>query len=189
MPNESKPDPELPKRRSFARTTGGGYRAGEGVVADIHLEHHPQSPLPYVAGPNTYRCIAFDGGPNTLTYLRCLLELEKRIPGFVDRTDLFAGTSDGAFAAAFLASHERIGEPELRACIAMIEDVLSEAITPNHLRPLQGALANALGRLPFFDREKVRADLDAPLRAASSLNNVARLGSGPNAATVAACRS
>jgi hypothetical protein len=52
------------------------------------------------ADDNGYRILSFDGGPNTLSYLGCLLALEEQVPGFLARTDLFAGTSDGAFAAA-----------------------------------------------------------------------------------------
>lgn len=172
------PPPGPPKRRSFARTTGGGYRAGQGVVADIHLEHHPLSPIAYHPSEDTYRCISFDGGPNTLTYLRVLYELEKRVPGFVDRTHCFAGTSDGAFAAAFLASHVTIDRAVLSACIAMIEDVLSEAIAPNRFHGLQRGLMGIAARTGWVDPRTIRDATDAPLRAASSANNVARLASG-----------
>lgn len=172
------PPPGPPKRRSAARTTGGGYRATPSVARDIHLEHHPQSPLPYQPSAETYRCIAFDGGPNTLTYLRVLRVLEERVPGFVDRTHCFAGTSDGAFAAAFLANHARITLEVLDACIEMIEDVLSEAIAPNRYPRTQTLLARLAGRTGLVDEARARQAVDAPLRALSSVPNVARLASG-----------
>lgn len=85
-------------------------------------------------GPHD-RILDFDGGPNTLTYLRCLRELELRQPGLVDRADLFAGISDGALAAAYFASRRSIGLAEIEACIAMIERILGETFAPNGLEP------------------------------------------------------
>lgn len=175
------PDRKRPKRRpkpEFARTMGGTLALPEPDLAAIHLEHHPGTTLPYCPDESTYRCISFDGGPNTLTYLRCLLELEKRRPGFTDRTDLFAGTSDGAFAAAFLASKATIGEAELLACIEMIEALLSEAIAPNRAVWVQDGLVAAAKLVGIDDDGSIARATDAPLRAISSIGGVARLVSG-----------
>ncbi len=49
------------------------------------------------------RILAMDGGPASGTYVQVLARLRDRQPGLLLRTDLFAGTSAGAFAAAFLA--------------------------------------------------------------------------------------
>ncbi|MEY3013719.1 MAG: hypothetical protein RIT45_2454, partial [Pseudomonadota bacterium] len=51
-----------------------------------------------------YRILSFDGGPSTVDYLRQLRVIEHNRPGFLDRVDFFAGTSDGAWSALFLAS-------------------------------------------------------------------------------------
>jgi hypothetical protein len=144
----------------------------------IHREHHPGTSQPYRPTEQTYRCITFDGGPNTLTYLRCLVELEKRRPGFTNRTDLFAGTSDGAFAAAFMASQPSIGIPEIERCIEMIEALLSEAIAPNRFPGFQRLLAALVCSTGLTDPTTVLAATDAPLRALSSVAGVARLLSG-----------
>lgn len=124
-----------------------------------------------------YRILSFDGGPNTLTYLRCLRALELRQPGLVDRTDLFAGTSDGAFAAAYFASRTRIGVAEIDACIAMIERILREAIAPNRLQGPQERVAALADRVSPRAGAGVRS-LDKPLRAASSWFGAARMASG-----------
>ena len=129
-----------------------------------------------VRGP-FFRIISFDGGPSTLTYLRCLRALELRQPGFVDRTDLFAGTSDGAFAAAYFASKSEIGVAEIDACIAMIERILREAIAPNQLEAAQERAATLADRLSPRLGVNVRK-LDKPLRAMSSWAGAARMASG-----------
>ena len=70
-----------------------------------------------------------DGGIATALNLRLLRHLESRRPGFLSRTELFAGPSDGALAAMFLAS--RMGPDShqnlqaLDDCIAFFHDVLA----------------------------------------------------------------
>ena len=50
-----------------------------------------------------FRMLSMDGGPATFTTLRLLRWIEKDSPGFLDRTSLFCGTSDGGVAALFFA--------------------------------------------------------------------------------------
>lgn len=45
-----------------------------------------------------------DGGPSPLLTIRLMREIERRCPGFLERTDMFAGTSDGALMTLFLAT-------------------------------------------------------------------------------------
>ncbi len=143
------------------------------------IEHHPWTPIAYKPNHATYRCIAFDGGPNTLSYLHCLLALELRRPGFLDRTQLFAGTSDGAFAAAFLASQRELGTTELLRCIEMIEKILTEAIAPNRYEAQSKRLADLIARATNrWSRAKIADYVDARARALSSVGGVARLLSG-----------
>ena len=150
----------------------------QAIIRRMQIEHHPQSRLPYEKTEDTYRCIAFDGGPNTLTYLRCLLDIERKVPGFVDQTQLFAGTSDGAFAAAFMASQVKIGEAELNNCIEMVEVILSDAIAPNRLEGALKVVQNVGTSTGWFDADALGKKLDAPLRVISALGGVARLTSG-----------
>lgn len=51
-----------------------------------------------------FRIMSFDGGPSSTTFLTCLKELVKDNPLLFSRADLFAGTSDGALLALYLAS-------------------------------------------------------------------------------------
>lgn len=51
-----------------------------------------------------YRILTMDGGPSTVDYLRQLRVIEHNRPGFLAKVDCFAGTSDGAWSALFLAS-------------------------------------------------------------------------------------
>jgi len=51
-----------------------------------------------------YRILSLDGGPANATYLRFLREIEIERPGFLARTELFAGTSDGTIASIYMAS-------------------------------------------------------------------------------------
>ncbi len=129
------------------------------------LDHHPRAPQDYRPGAATYRCLSFDGGPNTLVDLWCLRHLEARIPGFLARTQLFAGTSDGAFAALSLARFPAPGVEALDATIALIEDFARNAVAP----PSNPRLARRLGWLPGADRA---------LRGLTGLRGMARMASG-----------
>jgi hypothetical protein len=52
---------------------------------------------------NQFRILAFDGGPSTPMLLRLVRDIEITYPGFLARTDMFSGTSDGAFISLYLA--------------------------------------------------------------------------------------
>ncbi len=54
-----------------------------------------------------YRVLSMDGGPAGSTYLRYLRAIEQERPGFLARTDLFAGVSDGATLSSFFAAAPR----------------------------------------------------------------------------------
>ena len=124
-----------------------------------------------------FQILSFDGGPNTLSYLRCLLEIERKKPGFVEATDLFAGTSDGALAAMFLASQqEPIDAATLERTIAFIEDVLLQIFSPNRYDYLTTGLAKALSTWPWPHLPYPRALLhaDKTLRGLSQLGGATR---------------
>lgn len=96
------------------------------------------------------RIISFDGGPVTPLNLRLLRELERR-ESFLAETDIFAGTSDGSFAALFLSlwpweeSKEKYGDKAglvaIEECIRYSNKVF-DAFSPSFLGRVR-----TLGRL------------------------------------------
>ncbi len=75
--------------------------------------------------PDPVRILSMDGGPGPLYHLRLLREIERRNPGFIERTDVFAGTSDGALVSLCLAKHlaeGRSGAEALDACAGFAEE-------------------------------------------------------------------
>lgn len=52
----------------------------------------------------TFTILSIDGGPAAPVQVRILRKIEEDYPGFLASTDMFAGTSDGAMVAMFLAS-------------------------------------------------------------------------------------
>ena len=73
--------------------------------------------------------LSIDGGVSASLHARVLLQIERAHPGFLGATDLFAGTSDGAFAALYLA--KRTGDTlaesarALEACVEMLHEILA----------------------------------------------------------------
>ncbi len=61
------------------------------------------------------RVLTMDGGSSPLLQVRLLGEIERRVPGFLARTDLFAGASDGAFMTLRLAAGLARGEEPAKA--------------------------------------------------------------------------
>jgi len=97
------------------------------------------------------RILSFDGGPSTAIMLRVLCHLEERVPGFLARTDMFAGSSDGAFASLYLAlalSRGDNGLDALRKCIEFHDKViLSFQVNARAvLRTMSGVLSMFDGR-------------------------------------------
>jgi hypothetical protein len=89
--------------------------------------------------------LCLDGGVAALAHLRFLRHVEQQRPGFLERADLLAGTSDGALAALYLAPRVGAGQTgTLRALDGCI-DFFHEVLGVFQLRP--GTLARfALGR-------------------------------------------
>lgn len=74
---------------------------------------------PSLPSPDPVRILSLDGGPGPLYHLPLLREIEHRSPGFIARTHVFTGTSDGALVALFLAkqlAEGRTGAEALDAC-------------------------------------------------------------------------
>ena len=54
-----------------------------------------------------YRILSLDGGGQLeMTSTLLIMEIEKRRPGFLARTDMIAGTSAGAMVALILATQD-----------------------------------------------------------------------------------
>jgi len=53
-----------------------------------------------------HRILAIDGGQSALLTILMLEQIEEQVPGFLARTDLFAGTSSGGITALTLASRD-----------------------------------------------------------------------------------
>ncbi|MSP59094.1 MAG: hypothetical protein EXR72_01930 [Myxococcales bacterium] len=58
------------------------------------------------------RVLAIDGGPSPLLLIRLLRHMEEKRPGTLAATEMFAGTSDGAFTALYLAA--RLAEGKMK---------------------------------------------------------------------------
>ena len=73
--------------------------------------------------------LSIDGGVSASLHARVLRQIEQARPGFLQATDLFAGTSDGAFAALHLASRkgDTPGESAraLDSCVEMLHEILA----------------------------------------------------------------
>ncbi|MEO5726220.1 MAG: hypothetical protein ABI134_36510, partial [Byssovorax sp.] len=75
--------------------------------------------------------LSIDGGVSASLHARVLRQIEEARPGFLAATDLFAGTSDGAFAALYLASRQSAGggaaesARALGECVEMLHEILA----------------------------------------------------------------
>ena len=95
--------------------------------------------------PKPLKVLAFDGGPSPVISLRVLKKVEAQFPGFLDRVDLFAGTSHGGIISLKLATLLSNNVPAADAidqCIEFDNEFLAMAgMTPTRvLRLLSGVL-------------------------------------------------
>jgi hypothetical protein len=105
--------------------------------------------------------LSIDGGVSASLHARVLRQIEEARPGFLAATDLFAGTSDGAFAALYLASRQREGGGAaesarvLGECVEMLHEILAIfRVTPG------AALRVVTGRSPRALAAAMRAVLE-----------------------------
>ncbi len=97
----------------------------------------------------TLRVMTMDGGSAGLLQVRLLREIERRLPGFLERTDMFAGVSDGAFMTLRMAAGLARGESPSRifdGAVALSGEVLRalHMTNPGLLRLVSGARAMGL---------------------------------------------
>ncbi|MEP7125271.1 MAG: patatin-like phospholipase family protein [Byssovorax sp.] len=106
--------------------------------------------------------LSIDGGVSASLHARVLRQIEEARPGFLAATDLFAGTSDGAFAALYLASRPS-GTPAdsaraLGDCVEMLHEILAIfRVSPS------AALRVVTGRSPRALADAMRATLERHL--------------------------
>jgi hypothetical protein len=92
----------------------------------------------------TYRILSFDGGPSVATTVRCLLEIETKHRGFLERTEHFVGSSAGAQVAVYLAyelSNGHSGLKVLKNAVGFVDELLEQYVPPGpeaYLRLLEG---------------------------------------------------
>ena len=104
--------------------------------------------------------LSIDGGVSASLHARVLRQIEQAQPGFLRATDLFAGTSDGAFAALHLASRSSDTPAEsaraLDSCVEMLHEILAIfRVTP------AAALRVVTGRSPRALAGAMRAVLES----------------------------
>jgi DNA replication protein DnaC len=109
--------------------------------------------------PMQRKILAFDGGPSAVISLRVLQKIEEQFPGFLERTDLFAGTSHGGIVSLKLAALLSAGVPASCAidkCIEFDNEFLQLfKVTPTRvLRLLSGIkpMADSQGMLSFLKK-------------------------------------
>jgi hypothetical protein len=74
-----------------------------------------------------FRVLSIDGGPSAIVHLRLLRKIEAHLPGFLDRSELLTGTSDGALVNVYLAhalTQGRSGLEALDGCIEYHNELL-----------------------------------------------------------------
>lgn len=73
-----------------------------------------------------YRILSIDGGPAAPLQIRMLRKIEEAYPGFVASTHQFAGTSDGALLALFIASRlPADNEAAKRISLDILDDAIA----------------------------------------------------------------
>jgi predicted acylesterase/phospholipase RssA len=114
----------------------------------------PDTPIP----AERFRILSFDGGLSTAFVIRILHHIERLTPGFLERTDLFSGSSDGAVVSLYLAralSQGRTGLEALTGCIEFHDEVFKTfKLTP------RAALRMASGLFSMFDGSALRGVLE-----------------------------
>ncbi|MCC6553063.1 MAG: hypothetical protein IT372_08580 [Polyangiaceae bacterium] len=114
----------------------------------------------------SYRVMSFDGGPGALTFLHCLIDLERRSPGLVAATDAFVGSSLGSWVALYLARHAPEVDAGAITGVELLEGCLSFAqlavrqMVPDE--PAKDWAAFLLGQAPLLDYDGVEAVMREP---------------------------
>lgn len=116
------------------------------------------TPLP--DGLPSLRVLTIDGGPAALLQVHLLRRLQHEVPGFLEQTEMFAGTSDGAFLSLFLASRLARGVTGSRA-LDEAKPFMRRVLEALHATPC-GVLGLVSGLLPLDRATRLRALLSSP---------------------------
>jgi predicted acylesterase/phospholipase RssA len=110
------------------------------------------SPDPIAA----FRCLSFDGGSAALLTVLIMKQIEENLPGFLAKTDMFAGTSSGSTTALILAASANPAEqlPTLQDLWTAMTGVVGNT-------PL-GYIGALLGYNAVFSNETLKATLAKP---------------------------
>jgi patatin-like phospholipase/acyl hydrolase len=112
------------------------------------------------AASNIRNILSWDGGPSPLLWIRILKHVEQQVfaltgKSFISRTDLFAGTSNGAYMSLFLAS--RLCNREQNG-VQVIDDCIQDSnnlLRAFHASPM-GMLRLLFGLRPLNDGTRVK---------------------------------
>jgi hypothetical protein len=118
--------------------------------------------------------LCIDGGVSASLHARVLRQIEEACPGFLAATDLFAGTSDGAFAALYLASRSGGTPAESARALAECVDMLHEILAIFRVSPA-AALRVVTGQSPRALAAAMRAVLERHL-GSETLGDLAERG-------------
>ncbi|MEP7119495.1 MAG: hypothetical protein ABJE95_01240 [Byssovorax sp.] len=112
-----------------------------------------------------YRIMSFDGGPAALTVVPCLIEIERKNPGFIAATRLFVGASSGAWTALYLARNMRLvdsgkitGLQLLQSCLTFLESSLAAMIPPDPRGLVDAWINFVLGETPLYSYQGYGSD-------------------------------
>lgn len=118
--------------------------------------------------------LCIDGGVGASLHAPVLRQIEEARPGFLAATDIFAGTSDGAFAALYLASRSAGTPAESARALGDCVEMLYEILAIFRVSPAS-ALRVVTGQSPRALAASMRAVLERHL-GAETLGDLAERG-------------
>lgn len=120
--------------------------------------------------PTIQRILCLDGAQGPVLQLRLMRRIEERYPGFLDRVDVFAGTSEGGFISLYLAKKLSEGVPAATAIEGAIA-FTNEALEAFWVGPRQLARLASL-RYTLYDGAALRRVLVRHLGADTRLRDL-----------------
>src|SRR5205085_1782590 len=117
----------------------------------------PAAGNPPVFGPvSAFRCLSFDGGSAALLTVLIMQQIEEQLPGFLAKTDMFAGTSSGSTTALIMAASANPAEqlPVLKELWTTQTGVIGNTTL--------GYIGALLGYNALFSNDILKATLSKP---------------------------
>lgn len=105
---------------------------------------------------SAFRCLSFDGGSAALLTVLVMEQIEAKMPGFLAKTDMFAGTSSGSTTALILAASADPAEqlPVLQNLWTAMNGVVGNTTL--------GYIGALLGYNAIFSNDTLKATLSQP---------------------------